>query len=321
MLPGKVKIDIDYIAMKLKMAKSTVSKALNGRPDVSEATKEKVKLFAKKMNYTPDRLAQSLKTRKSNLIGVVMHEMKREFFVELARSVAREAQSNGCQAVFASSEGSAESEKAIMRDLISRRIDGLIVIPCVDGSHAHLQEVAQDGYPLVIADNCIEGVDAPFVGTDFEEGSYLAVKHMLENGRREIGLILGPESLPSTVERLAGCKRALAEAGATHDPARVKYGDYSSEAGRKAAEKLLEESPGITALFCANVDISEGAASALAKLGKADDVLLIDFGGTRPPCIDQRTEELGRIATQTLLHLINGGKASRKTVVKPKLSA
>ena len=322
MLPGKVKVDIDYIAMKLGLAKSTVSKAMNGRPNISAATREKVRALAAKLNYVPDRLAQSLKTKRSYLIGLVMHEMKRDFFIEIARGVTLEAQRNGCQAVFASSEGSTENERALVRDFLSRRIDGLVVIPCIGGDHSHLQEVALGGYPLVIADNYVEGVDAPFVGTDFELGGYLAVKHLVKNGHRHLGLLLGPRDLPSTPERLAGYTRALEESGLRFDAERVRYGDYSFAAGRAAAEALLAEFPETTAILCGNADLSEGAAAALAKLGKRvpDDLCLMDFGGARLPSVNQKNEEIGQTAARTLFRLINGETPARRNIVKPEIA-
>lgn len=319
--PAKVKVDINYIAMKLKMAKSTVSKALNDRSDVSEATKEKVRKFTKKLNYTPDRFAQALNLKKSNLIGVIMHEMKHEFFVEIARSVTREAQKNGCQAVFASAEGSSENEATIIDDFISRYIDGLIIIPCIGGNPSYLKKLDVKEKPFVIVDNFIAGVDAPFVGTDFEEGGHIATKYLIEHGHKNIALILGQRELSSTPERLSGYTRALKEVGIPLKDQYIRYGNYTTESGQSLAETLLKKSPEITAILCANTDLSDGAAKGITALGKkiSDDISLMDFGGTYFTAVNQKNEEIGQIATQSLFRLINGEKISEKIIIKPEI--
>ncbi|MDD5597784.1 MAG: LacI family DNA-binding transcriptional regulator [Victivallaceae bacterium] len=323
MKKAMVKVDIEYIAMKLGMAKSTVSKALNGRPDVSEKTRERVRKFARKLNYTPDRFAQALKMKKSNLIGVVMHEMRHDFFVEITRGITSEAQRNGYQAVFASSEGSKTNEAAIIDDFISRYIDGLIIIPCIGEDASHLEELAAEGHPCVIVDNYIEGLDIPFVGTDFEEGGYIAAKFLLENGHKHISFLLGRPELSSTPERLAGYKQALAEAGIAFRTQYVRYGNYSVESGQSNAEILLRGFPEIDAILCANTDLSEGAAKAVFKAGKniPKDISLMDFGGSRFTVVNQKNEEIGKTAVETLFNIFNREEIPAKIIIKPEIVA
>ena len=318
---AKVKVDINYIAMKLKMAKSTVSKALNDRPDVSEATKEKVRKFTAKLNYTPDRFAQALRMKKSKLIGVIMHEMKHEFFVEIARSVTKEAQKNGYQAVFASAEGNPENESAIIDDFISRYIEGLIIIPCIGGTPSNLKKLDLHENPFIIVDNYVPGIDAPFVGTDFEEGGYIAAKYLIENGHKNIALLLGHEELTSTPERLSGYAKALEETGIPFRKQYIRYGNYSSESGQQHTENLLMKYPDITAIICANTDLSEGAAKGIAGLGKKipDDISLMDFGGTRFTSVNQKDELIGQTAAQTIFRIMAGECITDKIIIKPEI--
>ncbi|MFA6714865.1 MAG: LacI family DNA-binding transcriptional regulator [Victivallales bacterium] len=322
MKKAMVKVDIEYIAMKLRMAKSTVSKALNGRPDVSDKTRERVRKFARKLNYTPDRFAQALKMKKSNLVGIIMHEMRHDFFVEIARGVTMEAQRNGYQAVFASSEGSTENEAALIDDFIGRYIDGLVIIPCIGEDASHLEELAAGSHPCVIVDNYIEGLDIPFVGTDFEEGGYIAAKFLLENGHKNIGFILGRKELSSTPERLAGYERALTEAGIGFRTQYVRYGGYSVESGQKNAEILLRDFPEVDAILCANADLSEGAAKAVFDAGRniPEDISLMDFGGSRFTAVNQKNEKIGKTAVDTLFNIFNREKISAKVIIKPEIT-
>ncbi|MFA6713822.1 MAG: LacI family DNA-binding transcriptional regulator [Victivallaceae bacterium] len=322
MKKAMVKVDMGYIAMKLGMSKATVSKAINGRPDVGEKTREKVLRFARKFNYTPDRFAQALKMKKSNLIGIIMHEMRHDFFVEIARGITSEAQRNGYQAVFASSEGSTKNEAALIDDFIGRYIDGLVIIPCIGEDASHLEELAADNYPCVIVDNYIEGLDIPFVGTDFEEGGYIAAKFLLENGHRNIGFILGRKELSSTPERLAGYERALTEAGIEFRTQYVRFGSYSVESGQKNAEILLRDFPEVDAILCANADLSEGAAKAVSDAGKniPEDISLMDFGGSRFTAVNQENEEIGKTAVNTLLNIFNREKIIGEIIINPRIT-
>jgi LacI family transcriptional regulator len=303
------------------LSKSTVSKALNGRSDVSEKTLKKVRSFAEKLNYTPNRLAQALKMKKSNLIGVVMHEMRHDFFVDIAHSITKEARQNGYQAIFASSDGSAKNEVAIIGDLVSRYIDGLIIIPCLGENAFHLHELAKEDYPCVIVDNYIEGLDIPFVGTDFKEGGYLATRLLLENGHRNIAFILGQQKLSSTPERIAGYQHALQEENIPLKEEHVKYGSYTAESGYAHAKALLRESPEITAILCANTDLSEGVSKAITESGREipRDISLMDFGGVYFSAVDQQNEKIGQMATQMLLKQINGEEVARKTLISPTM--
>ena len=137
------RISIGDVAERLGVAKSTISKALNDRPDVSQRTKDKVKKLVAKLGYKPDRLAQAFSSRKTRLIGIVIPVMKYSFFVDIARSVTNEAQKSGYRVIFDSSEEIAKREAEIINDYIERGIDGLIITPCIKGSNASLRELAK----------------------------------------------------------------------------------------------------------------------------------------------------------------------------------
>jgi LacI family purine nucleotide synthesis repressor len=168
-------------------------------------------------------------------------------------------------------------------------------------------------------DNFIPGVNAPFTGTNFEEGGYIAAKYLIERGHKHIALALGPKDLSSTPERLAGIERALKESGLPLDGRLIRHGDYTPDVGRQMTEDLLKNNPGVTAVLCANTDLSEGAAAALAALGKKipDDISLMDFGGDRFTAVNQKNDEIGQTAAKTLLKLMTGEKITGKIIITP----
>ncbi|MDD5599405.1 MAG: LacI family DNA-binding transcriptional regulator [Victivallaceae bacterium] len=320
MLKTKDKIDISYLAKALGLANSTVSKALNDRPGASAATKEKVEKLVRKLNYTPNHFAKALKMNKSNLIAFVMPEMGCEFFTDIAKSIVQESKRQNYHAIFTSSENSPEEEIAIIKDIFNRHIDGLIVMPCVGCLSAELKEVLEYR-PCVIIDNYIREINVPFVGTDFEEGIYLATRSLIENGHRKTGLILGPQNLYSTAERFDGYKKALKAENCKMNNAYVKYGPYTSTSGKDNAKLLLRQFPEITALLCSNIELAKGAAQGIAELGLKipEDISLVGFGGGSFTAVDQKNEEIGQIAAQTLFRIIDGEKINTKIIVKPEI--
>ncbi len=316
------KISIDDVAERLGVAKSTISKALNDRPDVSKKTKGKVRKLVAELGYKPDRLAQAFSSGKTRLIGVVIPVMKYGFFVNIARSVTNEAKKNGYRAIFDSSDEIAKHEVEIVNDYIERGIDGLIIAPCIKGSSPSLKKLVKKEYPFVVIDRYINGIRAPFVGTDFEGGAYKATKYLINLGHRKIAYLGGHSFIPASRERINGFKRALAEAGINVKENLIIQGEYDSEDAKKNLRILMKTANDITAIVCANPDISTGVYEELIKkeIKVPADISLIDFGNTGFfTSVDQKTEEIGRIAVRTLFDIMKGEKSSEKIIVDTEL--
>ncbi|MFH1904237.1 MAG: LacI family DNA-binding transcriptional regulator [bacterium] len=316
------RIRIDDVARRLGVAKSTISKALNNRPDVSQKTKDKVRELVAKLGYKPDRLAQAFSSRRTRLIGVVIPVMKYSFFADIARSVTNEAQKSGYRVIFDSSEETAKHEAEIVNDFIERGIDGLIIAPCIKGSTSSLQKLVKKEYPFVVIDRYINGITAPFVGTDFEKGAYEATKYLIKLEHKKIGYLGGPAFIPASKERINGFKRALAEAGINIKEQLIIQGEYDPEDAGKNMQILIKRDPDITAIICANPDISTGVYEELIKreIKVPDDISLIDFGNASFfSSVDQKTEKIGKIATQILLDIIKGENFSKKIIVDTEL--
>lgn len=316
------RISIDDIAKRLGVAKSTISKALNDRPDVSQKTKYKVKKLVAKLGYKPDRLAQAFSSRKTHLIGVVIPVMKYSFFVDIAKSVTDEAQKSGYRVIFDSSEEIAKREAEIINDYLERGIDGLIITPCIKENISSLKELVKKEYPFVMIDRYINGIRAPFIGTDFEGGAYKATKYLIKLGHRKIAYLGGPPFIPASRERINGFKRALTEAGINKKENLIIQGEYDPENAKKNLQILMKTAHDITAIICANPDISTGVYEELIKreMKVPDDVSLIDFGNVSFfSSVDQKTEKIGKIATQILLDIIKGENFSEKIIVDTEL--
>jgi len=314
-------LNINDIARKLGLAKSTVSKALNNRFDVSEKTKERVRRLVGELHYAPNHCARTLKSRRSKLVGIVMpDDVKEDFFAQLVRGLTGALAERGYATVFASSEKA--GEKAAIREQISRRVDGFILFPCFELDVQFINDIIGQGYKLVTVDNYVEGIDAPFVGTDFARGAYLAVKHLLDSGHRRIGHLGGPERVASTGERIDGHRKAYREAGVEFPESLIVNCEYDEADAKDKFIRLRKDHPGMTALHCAGLMMTKGALAGMRELGLSvpQDISLVDFGSsTFISSLDQKAGELSQTAVKALLELIDGGAVPSRSIINPTL--
>ena len=304
------------------MAKGTVSKALSRHRDIAEETRQRVIRAADEMGYRPNRLAQALRYSKTHLIGVVIPQMRYKFFNDIAKSVVEAGKGSGYRVIFDSSDDSPEHEKEIVDDYIARRVDGLVIAPCLKGSRPLLERLRDSAHPLVVIDHEIAGLGTSFVGTDFEKAAYLAARHLIDLGHRKIAHLGGPGFLRASSERAAGIGRAIDEAGIAFDERCIMEGRYDSGEARERLRALLEIAPDITSIICANRDISQGVLEEFRVLGASvpGDFSLVDFGNAGDlTSIDQNTEAIGTLAVTMLLRAMDGLQAPATVKVEPRL--
>ncbi len=316
-------ININDIARKLGIAKSTVSKALNNRSDVGEKTKASVRQLVEELNYAPNHFAQALNFRKSKLVGIIMHdELRDEFFAQVVWVITVELQQHGYATIFASSQKSAIQEKTIIRDHVNRFMDGFILVPCAETDVQFVNDIISQGYKLVTVDNYVKGINAPFIGTDFATGSYLATKYLLDAGHRQIGHLAGPEWAASTKEHAKGYRKAYLDAGVEFSKALTINCEYDEADAKNKFMKLWEQNPEMTAIHCAGLAMTNGALSGIAELGLSvpNDISIIDYGSTSfISSINQKAAEIGQAASQALLDLIEGREVPCKFIIAPEL--
>ncbi|MDD5698629.1 MAG: LacI family DNA-binding transcriptional regulator [Victivallaceae bacterium] len=318
------KININEIAKELGLAKSTVSKALNDRDDVSEKTKLRVKQLADNLGYAPNHFAQALNFRKSKLIGVILQsEPQIENFIMISRGIMEELQQHGYMTVFASSEKSRDKEKDIISDFIGRFVDGFIIAPAFDTDAEFINGLIKEReYKFVTIDSYVKEIKAPFIGTDFEKGSFLATKYLLENGHREIGHLGGPPEATGTIERINGYKKALNEFGIKFRSSLIVHAAYNEKEAKEKFKILLKNNPGMTAVHCAGLPMTNGVFSGLEELGMdaLKDISIIDYGSSSfVTSLDQKGKEIGKTAVSILLDLFDGHQVPFKTIIAPEL--
>lgn len=308
---------ISDVASLAGVSIATASKALNGRQDVRASTRQRVLAAAEELAFQPNPLARGLLSGQTRTVGLLTSDSVGRFGIPVLLG-AEDAFGAGEMAVLlCDARGDAIREQHHLRALLSRRVDGLIV---VGESTDPRPSVSRDlPVPVVYAYGPSEDPsDVSFVPDDVG-GAVLAVRHLLALGRRRIAHVTGPVEYQAARDRAEGLAVALAEAG-VEQAGQTLWGTWSQRWGRHAAEMLLlgdaGESP-VDAVFCGSDQIAAGFVEAARELGRRvpDDIAVVGYDNwevlaaeTRPPLttVDPNLERLGRTAAQHLFAAMDG---------------
>ena len=276
-------IRLKDIAERAGVSVMTVSKVLRDAPDISAATKARIRQLAEQMGYMPDSLARGLRNRTTKLFGLVIPAVTNPIFARLIVGIEERAYELGYDVLLAHSLNLADREETVIRRLLSRRVDGIFLTPVyrLQATAPIYEELAKRGLPVVIL-----GHRAPFCGqflnveTDDLAASQAACRHLLSLGHRRISFFAGPRTAPASQERFEGYRRALREAEIEVDDRLVFSAGSTIEEGEKAALQLLQESPQATAIQCVNDLVAIGAANVLLGQGWQipEQISVVGFG-------------------------------------------
>jgi len=302
------------VARHAGVSPSTVSRILNGTAKVSDDKRAAVMAAIEKMNFAPNQMAQGLKKGRSMTIGIVVQDISSPFFDETLRGVDDGLKGTGFASVIVSGHWNAAEEKDRIRLLLARKVDGIILLSGRIEDESILQFA--NHRPIVSTGRDLHTRSALGFKLDNEQGAYLAVRHLVELGHRRIAFVTGPANNNDADERLKGYTRALAESDIAFEPKLVTAGDFHEAGGLMAVNHLFETGQQFTAVFAANDLSAYGVRLCLYRKGirVPDDISLVGFDDlpgsayTTPPLttIRQPLYDMGKIATNALLTLING---------------
>lgn len=241
------------IAQKLKISKSTVSRALRNSTDINLETRNAVLKMAQKLNYVPNYFASSLVKRKSYSIGIVVPELITNFFSQFIISAQKAASLAGYEVVICHSNESFSNERDVLKRLFAYQVDGILLsLSSETKSLEHLQPFADAGVPVIQFNRVKNRPGFPKVLADDCHGAFIGVEHLIKNGYRRIGHIGGPENLQISKNRFQGYKDALHKYKLAFNPDWVVYHDLSPAGAQRCAKTLLEISPALDAVFAVN---------------------------------------------------------------------
>ncbi|BAU63795.1 transcriptional regulator HrmR [Stanieria sp. NIES-3757] len=315
----KRKISIADIARKAGVSHTTVSRALRDSPLISLKVREEIKQLAQEMKYTPNNIAQSLQTQRTNTIGVVVTSVADPFFAEVVEGIEQIARKANLSILLSVSHRDLEQEIAAIENLHRRRVDGILVADSRINKH-HAKQLAQIGVPTVFINSQTEEPPEIFHSVTIDDylGARLAVEHLIDLGHTRIGYLGVGDRSKSNHQRLEGYQMAMSSAGLPQqtDWVAINEQDFTRASDVKTGQQLLPQlvATGVTGIVCYNDMIAIGALLACHELDilVPHDLSLVGFDGialsgyVTPPLttVCQPMLKMGRCAMQMLLDLL-----------------
>lgn len=312
------KVTIADIAKELNLTGATVSRALNNRKGTSEETRKLVQEAAERMNYRRDRIAWSLRSGRTNIIGVIIPSAEINFFGSVVHGIESMANQHGYNVLIYQSNEQPEYEKKGIETFLSTRVDGILAsIAKETMEFSHYLEIKERGIPLVFFDRANDSLNIPSVVVDDYRGAYYATEHLLKQGYKRIAHIAGQQHLKIFKDRLDGYKAALKAYDVPLEEELVYFGNVSIDAGRQAIQYFLQMSHPPDAVFAVEDFTALGAVKELKdqKIEIPADFGVIGFANESfdehitpsLSSIDQQTVQMGKEAFMLLMELITDG--------------
>ncbi|MGV9309342.1 LacI family DNA-binding transcriptional regulator [Nonomuraea sp. NPDC003727] len=300
------------VARHAGVSAATVSRVVNGRPNVDPVLAERVRRALTELAYRPNAVARNLRKSQTTLWAVIISDVGNPFFTAMVRGVEDVAQKAGFSVVLCNSDEDPAKEGKYVTAALDDQMAGVIISP--SGRATHVNRLVDARVPVVVIDRQLRGIAVDTVLVDNEHGAELATAHLIDSGYERIACITGPRRLSTAVQRLRGYQRALRGHRRAVREELVRYADFREEGGYAAMEALLRQDSPPDAVFAANNLMTVGAVECLVDQGVRipEEVGVVGFDNipwahlVRPSLttVGQPTYELGRTAALLLAERI-----------------
>ena len=307
---------------------ATVSRVINPGAKVSDKTRQKVLDAMQQLGYQPNSIAQSLATRSSNAVGVLVSELHGPFFGAMLSAIEQTLKAAGKFVLVAAGHNNEAQERDAVRFLVSRNCDALIV-HVERLSDKFLIEHDHATTPLVVVNRKVRGLADHCFSLNNELGGFLATQALLKRRHKRIAYISGPLDWVDAKQRFAGHKRALAEAGVKFDERLLHEGDYHETGGQDALNALMAKQIPFTAVVCANDEMAAGAMAAAHERGLAlpadlsivgfDDAPISRYVYPKLTTVHYPISDMGRMAARWVLRNVYEQEQVVQQVFEPSI--
>jgi LacI family transcriptional regulator len=311
---SKVTVTIQDVAKAAGVSVSTVSRVLNDKTDVAYDTLAKVQRVISELGYTSSLAAKSLRSRRTNIIGLIMPDLEEAFSIQVVKGVNRAIRELNYDLLVYTGGNPARDHWAAREQHYVSLLNGSIVDGTIVVTPTAVTFTTQ--FPLVAVDPHLDSTEFPAVISTNRAGALAAMEYLASLGHRRIGFIGGRSDLQSATRRLLGYKDGLQQAKLPFDPELVEIGDFSQATGYLCAQRLLALPNRPTAIFAANDKSALGVIEAAQEIGLhiPNDLSVVGFdniletpqvqGGLTT--VDQFIDRMGYIAVEMLVNLIQG---------------
>jgi len=317
------------VAREAGVSLMTVSRVVNHKGNVSEATCLRIREVIEQLDYRPNGIARSLATRHSGTLGLVVPDNSNPFFSALARGAEHLAYQEGYSIFLCNTEEEAGRELAVLQSLEEKGVDGIILCSSRLEESKLRDAVARYSF-VVLINRRLDDEKICSVLIDDKHSGQIAIEHLLNSGCRAIGMLAGPQNSYSGQQRVCAYYETMRAAGLGPDSGWVTNCSPRVEEGMQAAQELLVAHPELTALFCYNDLVAVGVLKACSRMGLSvpgdiavvghDDVPLAELVTPELTTCRVPQYEMGQQAVQLFLEYIGGGKMGRREVfVRPQL--
>lgn len=318
---------IHEVANRAGVGSITVSRVINNSGYISTETRERVEKAIAELGYVPNSLARSLRSRRTNTIGLIVTDITNPFFTTLARGVEDAANDAGYTVIFCNTDESTAKEEKYLNVLLQKQVDGLLLVP-TENPVSTIQQIQKQGTPVVVLDRRISAVNVDIVRCDSVDGAYQLTNYLVSLGHRQIAVMSGSEGVSTADDRIAGYRNALEEAGIAIDEGYIFRGDFTQTSGYSMTKQAINLPLRPTALIAANNFITIGAMKALqeVEMEVPDDIALVGFDDLPPAMVtfpfftvaSQPAYEMGTRAMQLLVGRLEGKeKDSYQEIILP----
>lgn len=327
---ARARVTLQIIADHLAVSTATVSLALRGSPLVAEATRQRVREIAREMGYSYNRSAASLRTDRTNILGVGFHDITNPYFAELLAAIEETAAAHGRSILLGTYAENRERQERVLTTLKEYRPDGMIICAAGGSDADTFAHLVAAGVPMVQLSREIAGADLDFVGSDDRHGTILAMEHLIGLGHRRIAFLGRRDDISTGFNRYAGYCEVLTGLGMPLDPAIVHSAPGTRENGMRGVQAVLDVADPPTAAVCFNDLTAFGAMLGLRHRGLeagqdfslvgCDDVQEAALWYPALTTIKNFQYEMGRKSAEFLLERIDDpGAQTRRLLLKPEL--
>jgi LacI family transcriptional regulator len=306
-------ITIVDVAQEAEVSYATVSRVINNGAHVRPEKRERVLLAMAKLGFTVNQQARSLRAGRSQVIGLLVHDLGTSYIGEIIRGIETELSAASYDLMLYTTHRRKTKEATYVSAITRGMADGLLLV-LPRNPEAYLESLRQRRFPYVLIDH--QGIDetGPAVGATNWQGAYDATRHLLGLGHRRIGFITGQVDMGCSRDRLAGYQAALADAGLAPDPLLIKEGDFFQPDGFAGARELMALPEPPSAIFASNDVSAFGVMEAVRDAGRRipDDISIVGFDDIPQAAqvnptlttVRQPLEQMGRTAARMLLEII-----------------
>lgn len=325
---GKLNMNITIydVAREANVSMATVSRVVNGNPNVKPATRKKVLQTIEELGYRPNAVARGLASKKTTTVGVIIPDISSIFFSELARGIDDIANMYKYNIILSNSDQNIDKEIKIINTMLEKQVDGIVFMGGKI-TEEHVNEFKKSPVPVALAATIDPTQTTPSVNINYEQAAYEATKLLIENGNSQPAFVSGVEETPVNELKYKGYERALQEANQKINPDFIVKGDYTYGSGIESVDHLLALANKPTGIFVASDEMALGVIHAIQDHGLRvpKDIEVLGFDNTRLATMVRPTlstvvqpmYDIGAVAMRLLTKYMNKEEVEESNVILP----